>query len=153
MEYMTVKEAAEKWGISLRSAQTYCINGKIEGATKFGGTWAIPIDAAKPSDIRKKTKSTQSKPQTEHNLSGISIPMPLLNTPFEFGNALSAAEGIENPDLRSIALAEYYYFSGDAAKAAQKSEKYLGSEDLGLRLSACWIYAYASLALNKIIHA
>lgn len=55
MDYMTIKEAAEKWQLSVRRVQTICIEGKIEGAIKFGREWAIPKDAKKPSDKRIKT--------------------------------------------------------------------------------------------------
>ncbi len=54
-KYLTAKEISDKWGISVRAVQTMCVNGKIEGAKKFGGVWAIPEDAAKPSDRRITT--------------------------------------------------------------------------------------------------
>lgn len=60
---------------------------------------------------------------------------------------------IEDDDLRNISLCEYYYFSGQADKASDIAEKYLDSEVLGLKLSACWIYAYANLALDRIAYA
>ena len=34
MEFMTAREAAEKWEISIRLVQRYCIQGRIEGARK-----------------------------------------------------------------------------------------------------------------------
>ena len=55
MEFMTIKEAAEKWHISVRRVQTICNEGNVEGAVKFGGVWAIPKDAEKPADRRVKT--------------------------------------------------------------------------------------------------
>ncbi len=50
--YTTVKEIAEKWGITQRTVQIMCAEGKIPGVTKFGRSWAIPIDAEKPTDNR-----------------------------------------------------------------------------------------------------
>ena len=47
MEYMTIKETAEKWNLSVRRVQTICNEGMIDGAMKFGNTWAIPKDAVK----------------------------------------------------------------------------------------------------------
>ena len=41
MEYITVGEAAEKWGISSRLVQKYCAEGRIEGVVKFGKSWGI----------------------------------------------------------------------------------------------------------------
>lgn len=53
--YIKIQEAAEKWGISERRINTLCLQGRIEGAVKFGTTWAIPFDAEKPKDARVKT--------------------------------------------------------------------------------------------------
>lgn len=54
MEYITVKEAASKWGITERRISTLCVENRIEGALKFGWSWAIPITADKPDDARRK---------------------------------------------------------------------------------------------------
>ena len=54
--FMTVKQAAEKWGISDRRIRTLCSNGKITGAYREGSGWKIPVDASKPSDGRFKSK-------------------------------------------------------------------------------------------------
>lgn len=51
-EYMTVKEASEKWGLSVRRVQLLCVEGRIEGAMKYASVWAIPKDAEKPKDER-----------------------------------------------------------------------------------------------------
>lgn len=55
MEYITVKEASLKWGLSIRRIQTLCNEKKIDGASRFGRAWAIPIEAEKPADHRVKT--------------------------------------------------------------------------------------------------
>ena len=54
-EYMTIKQAAQKWGIGERRINTLCQEGRIEGAVKFGKSWAIPAGAKKPIDQRTKT--------------------------------------------------------------------------------------------------
>lgn len=54
MEYMSAKEAAEKWGITRRRVQVYCIEERIPGAKKVGSQWIIPKEAEKPEDPRKK---------------------------------------------------------------------------------------------------
>lgn len=53
--YMKITEASEKWGIGERRINTLCLQGRIEGAIKFGNTWAIPSDTNKPKDERIKT--------------------------------------------------------------------------------------------------
>lgn len=52
MEYMSVKEWAERHGVSERTVRNYCAQGKIEGAYLIGKTWSIPEDAELPK--RKK---------------------------------------------------------------------------------------------------
>lgn len=68
MEYMNVSEAAHKWGISTRRVHTLCAEGRIEGVTRLGNIWAIPINSQKPKDARiksgkyiKKTDETTDK--------------------------------------------------------------------------------------------
>lgn len=53
--YVTVKQAAEKWGISDRRVRILCSEGKISGAFRDGREWKIPSNAAKPMDGRYKT--------------------------------------------------------------------------------------------------
>ena len=55
MEYITIQQAAEKWGISDRRIQVLCSEGRLVGAQKFGRQWAIPADLEKPEDARIKT--------------------------------------------------------------------------------------------------
>ena len=54
MDYMTLKEAAEKWGVTPRRVNYYCAVGRISGAVKMATIWLIPKDAEKPIDGRTK---------------------------------------------------------------------------------------------------
>lgn len=54
MGYMTASQAAEKWNISQRRVQILCAQDRIEGVFKLGDNWAIPDDARKPEDNRKR---------------------------------------------------------------------------------------------------
>ncbi len=54
MEYLTVKEAGEQWGVSGRRVTMYCVAGRVDGALKKGSLWLIPKDAPKPVDGRRK---------------------------------------------------------------------------------------------------
>lgn len=56
--FMTVKEAADKWGISDRRVRILCSEGKIPGAYQQGRAWKIPIDAGKPVDGRFKSSES-----------------------------------------------------------------------------------------------
>lgn len=52
MEFMTTKEAVEKWNISERRIRQLLADGRIEGAVKVGNSWNIPAYADKPIDKR-----------------------------------------------------------------------------------------------------
>ena len=52
--YMSVKQAAELWGISDRRVRDLCSQGKVDGAVRQGRSWKIPRDAKKPVDGRYK---------------------------------------------------------------------------------------------------
>ncbi len=56
--FMTVKEAAVKWGISDRRVRILCSEGKIPGAFQQGRGWKIPSNAVKPMDGRFKTSES-----------------------------------------------------------------------------------------------
>ncbi len=81
------------------------------------------------------------------------IAMPLLNTPFSLGHVEEAIAQMTDEEMREIAQAEYYYFSGQAQKASEITQKYLNHKDVALRFSACWLHAYANLSLDCIYQA
>lgn len=54
MDYISVREAAQKWEISERRVQKLCEESRIDGIQKFGRSWMIPKAAEKPIDLRKK---------------------------------------------------------------------------------------------------
>ena len=54
MDYMTLKEASEIWGVTPRWINYYCSSGRILGAIKMGTIWLIPKNAEKPIDGRTK---------------------------------------------------------------------------------------------------
>ena len=56
MDYMTLKEAAEKWSVSPRRVNYYCAGGRIPSAVKMAGVWLIPKEAERPVDRRYKKK-------------------------------------------------------------------------------------------------
>ena len=134
MKYETVKEAAERLGVTERTVQKWAAAGKIPGAMKAGRDWQIPVQ--KEEEAKKSTGRKH-------------IPMPLLNSSFPLGQCTRYIEKMEDEDERNIAWAEYYYFSGQAEKAAEAVELYLNSPDDALRYSAAWIYAFSNLTCDK----
>ena len=51
MEYMTVKEAAEKWEMSGQIIRRFCRQERIPGAIIRNGVWVIPANAKRPDRI------------------------------------------------------------------------------------------------------
>ena len=54
--YCSIREMSYRWGVSERRVNQYCTQGRIPGAERFGRSWAIPIDAQKPTDPRKTVR-------------------------------------------------------------------------------------------------
>lgn len=54
MEYMTVRQAAEKWHRSERWVQALCQKNRIEGAMRPARDWLIPAKAQCPADRRRR---------------------------------------------------------------------------------------------------
>ena len=54
MGYMTARKKKKKWNISQRRVQILCSKNRIDGVFKLGENWAIPDNAKKPIDNRKK---------------------------------------------------------------------------------------------------
>jgi len=52
--YITVQEAADKWGITPRQVQILCKANRVVGATRMSRIWIIPEDAEKPTNNRRK---------------------------------------------------------------------------------------------------
>ena len=66
MEFMSAREAADKWGISQRRVAVLCSEQRIAEATMVGNMWIIPTSAEKPIDARStrysKTDEKAVKP-------------------------------------------------------------------------------------------
>ena len=52
MEYITVKQASERWNLSDRRVRVLCEAGRIQGVVRKGRSYLIPADALKPIDGR-----------------------------------------------------------------------------------------------------
>ena len=153
--YLSIREASQKWGVSDRRINQYCAEGRIPGAQRIGKAWAIPDDAEKPGDPRRTRQEGKNAPirTTPEGLIDHTNLMPLMNTAFAPGHCREAVEAMAPGSQHDIALAEYYYFSGRPEEAAKAAEPYLTSPDMGARLSACLIYAYANLPIAEISRA
>ena len=59
MDYMTLKEASQKWYVTPRQINYLCAAGRITGAVKMATIWLIPKNAEKPIDGRTKQGKEQ----------------------------------------------------------------------------------------------
>lgn len=151
MEWMTTEQAARQWNVTPRLVQSYCAQGRIEGAERFGRSWRIPKTASKPCDLRRTPRSSEGK-AAQPRLEQTPPPnlMPLMNSAFTPGSARATAESFPEGARRDIALAELAYFSGDAERATQLASPHLASADFGTRLSSHFICAFSNLSLGRI---
>jgi hypothetical protein len=63
-DYITIKEAAELWGVTTRAITYHVVAGRIPRAIKKGGIWLVPMSASKPEDLRKYNRR---RPKKESN--------------------------------------------------------------------------------------
>lgn len=137
--YMTVTEASEKWGVSLRQVQRLVTENRISGAQKFGRAWMLPADAEKPADARKRRWLSKIKKSDDFEfvITGAAIPAPREN-PDEILNM------VKEERLRFIYEAELSYLKGDFARATDRYRKSEGDNPVRLRICPLAIAAAIS---------
>ena len=138
MGYESVSEAAKRLGVTPRAIQKRIKEGKIKGALLVGSTYIIPTQKAETS---KEDTIVASREWDS--------PFPLISGFIIPAKSKDYIEGIPDPDLRGIAQAEQFYFSGDNKKAIAILEKYIESNDTRLSLSASLLYVFACMAIGK----
>ena len=119
MEYITVQEAAEKWGVSVRRVQFLCSNDRIKGAVRFGPVWRIPETAVLPN-ARKKIEE-------------LHLPLPRKSPYLDMtdlynkaGRADECAEMLVNqPEAHSLFEAQIAYRRGEIDKVYEKARYFL----------------------------
>ena len=141
---LTVKQAAEKWGVTTRRVQMLCKSGGIKGATLWERTWMIPDDAVMP----KKNADTSAT-------SELNMPMPrkspCLHMTDLYGTPGTADKVIEelggNREAQALFSSFISYLRGDTDTAYEHAKMFLGSHSGpyavlggGLLLAACAVW-------------
>lgn len=142
MLYLTVKEAAEKWGLGTRIVTLYCVENKIEGAVKRGNLWLIPEHARRPADKRRREQPA---------------PQPSLSD--DLARLLAATAGTmphDNPDavldtvseerMRLQYEGEIAYLRGDFQATMACFQRTRGDD--AARLRACPVTIAAAISLG-----
>lgn len=127
MEYITIKKAAEKWGISPRRAQELCKKGEVSGAVLWERTWMVPQNAEKPFDRRRKGAPEQ-KPIVIPDKNSF---MSMTNTYKEAGTANEVLNSFDDELERDIFEMQLRFYQGDFEKSRAIGLKYMQA-DAGL---------------------
>ena len=120
MNMITVKQAAEKWGVTPRRVQELCKEGKIKGAQRWERTWMIPAHAVLPS---------AAKGDVPH------MPMPkkspfldMTNIYNTAGDADGRAAMLENnPEAFALLEAQLAYRRGEIYKVYDHARYFLSA--------------------------
>lgn len=66
MEYITTKEASQRWGISTIRITVLANEGRIPGAQRLGKRWLIPATATKPQELKPNHYHSAPKEETDN---------------------------------------------------------------------------------------
>lgn len=139
MQYETAARMAERLGVTSRMVQIWAKEGKLHGAVKQGRDWLIPVGTERPG----KNSNNLIKKQ----------PLPLIDAIFEHGRCFEYIESITDEELKKLAMAEYYYFSGQMEKAIEYTEEFFNYDDNVVKLSVYLINAFSNAAMGNYILA
>lgn len=147
MEYITVKEAAEKWGVTARRVQILCSQNRIVGAIRFGNRIMIPKSAKYP------VASVDAVPSQDQQAAFVNLPR---NTPFLHmtdlysipGSAdVSAQKLSDNEEARALFEAEIAYSRGQIDQVYASAQRFLDTDSTffsvisaGMLLALCAIW-------------
>lgn len=120
--------------------------GKIMESSEAGRFVSVASTCLRPEALQAGQKNYKTNMSDEAEPKGL---LPLLNTSFEPGDGKKTVESFSDPDLRRIAEAELYYFSGEAEKCTAITESYLEEEEINIRLSACLLYSFSNFTLGN----
>lgn len=147
--YITIEEAAKKWGLSVRRVQALCADGRLNGAIRVGRDWRIPEQTTRPADGRTKAARQQT------NGSERILPFPK-RTPFLYMSDLYSVPGsadsvtaslANNPEAQELFEAEIAYSRGQIDKVYAHAKDLLSRHtgfyamlSAGMLLALCAIW-------------
>lgn len=142
MEYITVKEAAEKWGVTPRRVQVLCSQEKIKGAYRFGRSWMIPVRAVLPSSTKAGEEPHLPMPKRSPFLD-------MTNLYNRVGCADECAEMlVNNPEAYALFKAQIACRRGEIASVYKHARYFLNSHSgfyailgAGMLLASCAIWS------------
>ncbi len=121
MKYMSTKEAAEKWGVSLRNVQRLLAEKRIDGAKKYGVSWLVPADAEKPGDPRRERGK---KAERAFYTLPRKCPLLTLTTLYSTPGGDAAMDALAyDEDAQILFCSQLAYMRGDIVKALETAKK------------------------------
>ena len=121
MEFITVKEAAEKWQVSVRRVQILCSDGRIKGAYRFGKSWMIPTTAVLPNARRQNEEPHLPMPRKSPFLD-------MTDLYSKAGGADECAEMLVNqPEAYALFRAQIAYRRGEIEKVYEQARYFLNA--------------------------
>jgi len=134
MDYLSTKQAADKWGISERRVRFLCQENKIPGVNQIGKSWMIPLSSKKPIDGRYKESKKVNKQEDYH--------FPLLIHSIDYVKADYLDE-----NCQKLLKAQILYTKGRYVESYRICENLLAKKTT----SYIAVGAYATMAFNCIM--
>ena len=120
MELISVKQAAQKWGVSTRRVQDLCKRGQIPGARLWERTWMLPSDAPYPA--KGECLQKQAMPRKTPFLTMTD----LYHMPGTLDDAAELLSG--HPEARALLEAQTAYSRGDIGAVYDRAQYFLSSQ-------------------------
>ncbi len=126
-DYIKLKEAAQKWGVSERRVQALCGKNKIDGAVRMGRDWMIPRNAEKPIDGRSKAgKAAKENPVVSQPLIRKSPFLDMTDLYTKPGTADEVIASLaDHPEAQALFAAEIAYSRGEIDKVYDRARFFL----------------------------
>lgn len=143
MEYISTKEASEKWGISTIRITVLANEGRIAGAQRLGRRWLIPATATKPQELKPNHNSSAKKKGNENN--NFSFPLYHFRPDWSYLNEDNLTEQQHQLLTAERAVMECRF--DDAYKMLEGIMK--KPDDTITEIGSLWNGGVCSIALNK----
>jgi len=130
MNYISAKEAAAKWHITVRRVQFYCANEKIPGAKRIGNQWLLPENTERPADRRyAAARSTESEAPYR---------FPAFTFTRFYGDSSELSE-----DEKDLLTAQKQYLAGDPVGCISLCRTLLDrTKSVSVRFGAHWVSCF-----------
>lgn len=140
MEYISTKEASEKWGISPTRITILANEGRIPDAQRVGRNWLIPANASKPAELKGGRGHALEKVTD-------SFSFPLY---FSRPDWNKSKEEKLSPEEKTLLLSENAIMECRFADAYSMLEKLKAqSKDITIEIGYLWALAICCIGLNK----